>query len=156
MNSELFKAILAIDAYNRGYKASVSISGSQIGQATLELDSSELGTIVVNGVEIGRDEAIGFYAIAYNYNGETVISYRGTDNVQLFPPSDDVYHGWSLGGGNVDSEQAHMAIRFYQSVADAGNWLSANISLTGHSLGGGLAGLVGANDNTFSTERNAA
>jgi putative lipase involved disintegration of autophagic bodies len=42
-------------------------------------------------------------------------------------------------------------IDFYQSVARSlgvtQDWRTANITTTGHSLGGGLAGLVAANDN---------
>ena len=49
-----------------------------------------------------------------------------------------------------------MAVRFYQAVAGDGNWRTADISLTGHSLGGGLAGFVVANDNKFQVTKEAA
>lgn len=138
-----FKAILAMDAYNRGYGAGIKLpvkdeAGNyiQIGSATISLDRND-----------SIAQSIGFYAIAYNYSGGTIISFRGTDNTVPTienPIPDDIYHGWPLGGGNTNSEQGRMAIEFYQAVAGSGNWLSANISLTGHSLGGGLAGYVGA------------
>ena len=121
-------------------------SDTQIGNAMIAKNSSD--------VFQNADKPIGFYALAYNYNGEKIISYRGTDDVDGFmdmiplPYNKDVYHGWSLGSGNIESEQAHMAINFYKEVAGAGNLKTANISLTGHSLGGGLAGLV-ANDNVY-------
>jgi Ca2+-binding RTX toxin-like protein len=140
MNYNLFSALLAMDAYNRGYDTGITLAGSSIGNATISLDSSELGTIVVNGEEIGRDEEIGFYAIAYNIGGAgTIISYRGTDEFQLDP-----FHGWSLGGGDYDSEQGQMAVEFYKAVAGTANPLLASITTTGHSLGGGLAGYVAA------------
>ncbi len=150
MNDKLFKAILSMDAYNRGYDRGIKLptvlNTTQIGNAT-----------IVSQIDIpegGAAQSIGFYALAYNYNGEKIISYRGTDDVDGFmdmiplPYNKDVYHGWSLGSGNIESEQAHMAINFYKEVAGAGNLKTANISLTGHSLGGGLAGLV-ANDNVY-------
>lgn len=51
--------------------------------------------------------------MAYEYGDETVISYRGTNDVDglgdVIIPSDDVYHGWTLGAGNTASEQGLMA-----------------------------------------------
>jgi hypothetical protein len=38
----LFIAILALDAYNRGYDVGMNVSGSQLGAATLEADSSAI------------------------------------------------------------------------------------------------------------------
>lgn len=139
MNYQLFNAILAMDSYNRGYGAGIllpSTIGTQIGDVTISATRGQSDA-----------EGIGFYAIAYNYSGGTIISFRGTDNTVPTienPIPDDIYHGWPLGGGNTNSEQGRMAIEFYQAVAGSGNWMSANISLTGHSLGGGLAGYVGA------------
>lgn len=137
INPTLFKAILSMDAYNRGYDAGISVAGENIGSATIGVDSTfALGR---NGQGDFYDQSIGFYAIAYTYGDETIISFRGTDTFVLDP-----IHGWTLGTGNTSSQQGRMALEFYQAVAGSGNWLSANISLTGHSLGGGLAGYVGA------------
>lgn len=76
MNNILFKAILSMDSYNRGYGAAIELpdsdtAGTQIGNAR----------IVKNK---GDDAAkfIGFYALAYDTNGDDkadVIAYRGTD-----------------------------------------------------------------------------
>ena len=73
ISNELMKAILSMDAYNRGYGAGISnlsdaTDGSiKIGNATLiNTSTEELGT--------GVDSSIGFYALAYSYGGETVIS----------------------------------------------------------------------------------
>ncbi len=151
MNNILFNAILSMDSYNRGYNAGIRFGNlpdgesqtilEQLGNAIIITDSR----IIVDSGDIREDIPIGFYAIAYSYNDETIISFRGTDNPPTLanPLTDDVFHGWSLGGGNINSEQAQMAVRFYQEVAGDGNWQTANISLTGHSLGGGLAGFVG-------------
>ena len=70
ISSELMYAILAMDSYNRGYNPGILLSGSNIGTATI--GSDEL-------LPAGSQEA-GFYAVAYEWNGETIISYRGTDS----------------------------------------------------------------------------
>jgi hypothetical protein len=44
MNEDVFRAILAMDSYNRGYNAGITgLSGTQIGNATVstQSDSSE-------------------------------------------------------------------------------------------------------------------
>ena len=114
MNNVLMKAILAMDSYNRGYDQGVEITGSQIGRATITSDSIDLGTQEINGQTVRNDANISFYAIAYDYNGEKVISYRGTDDI-----ISDAYHGWTLGAGNLDSKQGKMAIEFYKTVVGA-------------------------------------
>lgn len=59
----------------------------------------------------------------------------------------DMWDGWGLAtGGTPDTNQARAAVQFYQDVQGAigslGDPRYANITLTGHSLGGGLAALV--------------
>jgi len=91
MNFELFNAILSMDSYNRGYEANIKFSepldsvDRKIGLAT---------TILQSDVELGEEGVnIGFYALAYDYNGQKIISYRGTkifpvvgNNYQNIPP----------------------------------------------------------------------
>ena len=136
ISDDLFLAILSMDAYNRGYNPGLQITGSQIGDAFLgRATDPQLEPEAV---------AASFFAQAYTWNGQTVISYRGTDN----PVLDPIY-GWPVGGGNYTVDQAEMAAKFYQTVVQGNNssleladLYSANVTLTGHSLGGGLAGLV--------------
>lgn len=127
-----------MDAYNRGYDASIILP--------VEIGSTQIGTAkIVASIADDNVSAkdIGFYALAYDTNGDgkaDVISYRGTDS----PRNDtlvgkDKYHGWTLGAGNLASEQGKMAVEFYKSVTGAGNLFTSDITLTGHSLGGGLA-----------------
>lgn len=165
MKDDLFKAILAMDSYYRGYDAGINIDefdangnviSTKIGTAsivtrnnddndTVYLDSS----FALNDV----DQGVGFYALTYDLGGgDYVIAYRGTD----YPQNDDtvpkdIHHGWTLGEGLTASEQGRMAIDFYNQVVDElygtaiqANNANINISLTGHSLGGGLSGFVGA------------
>lgn len=71
MDDQVLRAILALDSYNRGY-----------GQGILGLSDDEgilLGTaeiVLSDGFQDAQN--VGFYAIAYEWNGETIISYRGT------------------------------------------------------------------------------
>jgi RTX calcium-binding nonapeptide repeat (4 copies)/Lipase (class 3) len=147
VSPQLMLAILAMDAYNRGYNAGIiGVNGNaqtglgligQIGNATIGGNSTNLGA--------GRDIAASFYAQSYTYNGRTIISYRGTDVLPTLQGGTggwiDVSQ-WSSIAGYYDRQQQLLAADFYRSVAAANP--SANIQLTGHSLGGALAGFVGA------------
>ena len=144
-DNDLLLAILAMDSYNQGYGKRIDHGKGQIGTATAQ------------GLPEGYDDsawdAAGFYAVSYTLtSGETVISYRGTDgNGDL----DD----WALGGGNWQVEQAALAAEFYQAVNGDAITPNSNITLVGYSLGGGLAGFVGAissNDNWLNNSRVAA
>jgi hypothetical protein len=46
MNSNLFKAILAMDSYNRGYGATVEMTGNQVGLVTIL--TTKVNEITVN------------------------------------------------------------------------------------------------------------
>ncbi|MGO9005582.1 MAG: hypothetical protein ACLQIQ_20410 [Beijerinckiaceae bacterium] len=131
--ADLFLAILALDACNRGYNPGMIFNGSsdavgtQIGDATILQDTNADAAA----------QAATFYAIAYNWEGETVISYRGTTNpVSL----GTILTGWSLGIGFAAASQAQMALQFYAQVESktGGAAGGQTIELTGHSLGGGL------------------
>jgi hypothetical protein len=129
-------SILAMDAYNRGYDPGITGLSDDVrtkmGNATIVARSSSLP---------GGDEvSAGFYALSYTWNGQTVISYRGTDDITgIGPGASDLWRGWITGAGLlVPGGQAQLAIDFYNNAA------SGNVILTGHSLGGGLAGFVGS------------
>ncbi|MFH1159085.1 MAG: hypothetical protein V1721_09465 [Pseudomonadota bacterium] len=90
-------------------------------------------------------QSAGFYGIAYEYNGQVIISYRGTDS--MFGDGtigSDFLNAYGLATGDADTEQSRMAIEFYKAVAGGTDPYAASISVTGHSSGGGLAGFVGA------------
>jgi hypothetical protein len=101
-NSSVFRAILAMDSYNRGYGAGVS----GLSQA----NETRIGTakIIKNGDDAeGLAQAAGFYALAYDWNDEKIISYRGTNadfgqspaGFLSSPGFRDIWNGWSLGAG---------------------------------------------------------
>ena len=127
MSPDLFKAILALDSYNRGYYQGINGLGSpgtSIG--TAEFSQQSL-------IESGSDEfRASFYAAAYTLNsGEIVISYRGTDSLSDAP-------SW-LAGGGFQTTQTELGAAFYRAVVED-NVFGANVLFTGHSHGGGIAG----------------
>lgn len=71
MTSEaLFRAILAMDSYNRGYGSDVALTGQQIGLATVSIDSEQIFRSAGQpSSELSPAGQAGFYAIAYNWNG---------------------------------------------------------------------------------------
>jgi hypothetical protein len=82
ISPDLFRAILAMDAYNRSYNegiAGLGGEGTMIGLATVAKNSSELKD--ANGNRL--DVAASFFAQAYSWNGKTVISYRGTETASM-------------------------------------------------------------------------
>jgi hypothetical protein len=96
---DLFLAILAMDSYNRGYGAGINDGGANdtdgLGEA-----GKQIGTATVKAVELPTgSEAAGFYAVAYQTDYGTVISYRGTDSAPGADLATDAHHGWTLGGG---------------------------------------------------------
>ena len=105
ISDDLFMAILAMDSYNRGYAPGLVLPASatsQIGNALLAANSSVLG-LGSDGQPI--DEAAGFFAQAYTLsNGQTVISYRGTDNRSLSNLNSDVWTGRPISDLSVRHE----------------------------------------------------
>ena len=116
MSQNLFTAILAMDSYNRGYNTGVNLGeNTQIGTASISnqlLDQALLSA-----------KTAGFFAFAYTYNGETVISYRGTDNQTS--ATDQIAGGSDLdddlltGGLGLASGQTALALDFYARVTGA-------------------------------------
>jgi hypothetical protein len=147
MTNDLYKAIFAMDAYNRGYASSIDygqsdVVNTQIGEAYISATRGQADAI-----------GIGFYGVAYSLSGETIISYRGTDFLNGDRSQGigaDTLYGYGLGGGIPDlAPQGNMAIEFYKGIVETVygtgidlNSPALNVSLTGHSLGGGLAGYV--------------
>lgn len=158
IGSSVFLAILAMDSYNRGHRPGIDFTRwlnvtndeEAIGAAAIGIDSLEL---------FGTPSALatGFSATAYTWNGTPVISYRGTDydsnvdepNFLSTLTGRDIWQGWTVGLGFPGGQQAQLALEFYRQVAgvDSVYFLiedQPSITLLGHSLGGGLAGFVGA------------
>lgn len=163
MNRDLFLAILAMDAYNRGYGQGINGLNpfGQLGTASIKNDLFILGGTVTDRIDVRS----GFYAIAYDVSGVeglsgTVISYRGTDKLGSFPwtpEGSDVVNGWPLGGGYYMADQAQLAAQFYNKViGPETSLIGSGTTLTGHSLGGGLVRMAANDDSCLIEHRCAA
>ena len=120
MSTDIFKAILAMDSYNRGYGAGINLTGTQVGAASILKDSS-----VLTDGEQRLDQPAGFYAIAYQEaDGGVTISYRGTDDPTIFSLSGDIWSGWMTGSGIQNTDQADLAFQFYKTAANANELVS--------------------------------
>ncbi|MBN9219437.1 MAG: hypothetical protein J0I79_15950 [Mesorhizobium sp.] len=106
-----------MDAYNREYGANLNLSGSGIGTAIVK----EHEQIRITPSEYSDWQAAGFYAAAYDWNGETVISYRGTNADTLSKFVADAWNGYLVGAGRPFQEQAFLAADFFQAVTGTDN-----------------------------------
>ena len=110
MNREVFLSLLALDAYNRGYGQNVLLNNSD-GNFGVAEGGRRIGTAtIIQQSDVDQGDpgvAAGFYAIAYNWDGRTVIAYRGTNfeinwSINDFlesPVVRDAWNGWLFGGG---------------------------------------------------------
>jgi hypothetical protein len=147
VSNELYMALLAMDSYNRGYKPLVDLvaAGSS---------SSLIGNVAINSssnAAAGSPEYnAGFFAQSYTLGNQKIISYRGTDQLFTPPWSDDPggdpWNGYGTALGLPFNDQARMAAEFFQDVTGTASSdpSAGNAVLVGHSLGGGLAGFIGA------------
>ncbi|WP_257167391.1 calcium-binding protein [Bradyrhizobium sp. SRS-191] len=122
-SAALINAVLAMDVYNRGVNPTLSVSFNRIGSYEL----------VAGSVVAAADN---FEAATYQLAGDPstrIISYRGTDSIADVP-------AW-LGGAGLTGwpTQFPDAEAYYKTWAT-----TSHVSLTGHSLGGGLAGYIAA------------
>ncbi len=119
------------------------------------LDCAALSTLVYNDVrgidnrlvlpagwtEILSDTgSLGFTAGAYKNGDEIVIAFKGTDTILKNATVDWLAGNIPAGLFGIGSTQLLDAALFYEAVKAANP--GANISFTGHSLGGGIASLM--------------
>jgi hypothetical protein len=150
---DLLLAILSLDAYMRGpeEKAAIRDLGNTVGEWQADKVAS---------TELRGSSASGFEAVSYTSGNQTIISYRGTDfdfssKEGFLEFLKDISSGWlssfnvfgdsfEFAGQELYKFQPAWADEFYKVVtgkeADEGG--AENVTLTGHSLGGGLAGFV--------------
>ncbi|MEM7210441.1 MAG: calcium-binding protein [Pseudomonadota bacterium] len=168
LSRELYLAILAMDSYNREYDAHVLLTEEQIG----EVEIIKRDGLDAERVDYAQWQTSGFYAVEYDTSGTSIgdpitISFRGTnpDPGPEFTSSAiwlDMVNGWTVGIGFLDGQpvidwlndeadldlpdasvsQSLLAMDFFAAVADARGIERGAVTTTGHSLGGGLAGMV--------------
>ena len=151
MDQVLLLSLLSMDSYNQRYGFNLNDVNNKNGIGNIRIGADSVAVLGQKSQETG------FYAIEYQVDGKSIIAYRGTNpefstnTVGQFlasPLVKDIWDGWTLGAGFTAATQGAQAIRFYEAVAQrsvynpVGN--GTQILLTGHSLGGGLAGFVGA------------
>jgi Lipase (class 3) len=98
-----------------------------------------------------RDDSSGFEAVAFQQGtgpnpSNIVISFAGT-NFGFADLAADA----ALGSGIFWSQQLGQAAAFYLAIRQNPLYSNATISFTGHSLGGGLAALLGVFFNQHAT-----
>jgi RTX calcium-binding nonapeptide repeat (4 copies)/Protein of unknown function (DUF2974) len=139
-----------MDAYNRGYSSGLSdgvniVGGEDIDGLGLDIVGLSVGTAKVLNIEIpDGSPGAGFYAQAYSIgsgaNTKIFISYRGTDEgfikELLFTDIPIFFFA------NASVTQLGLASQFYKLVYSESEGHA--ITLTGHSLGGALAGFTAA------------
>ena len=79
MNRDVFLSILAMDSYQRGYEVGIKgVSATSIVNATISR---------ISDTRLVSDEVrAGFFASSYDWNGTTVISYRGITVTRAITP----------------------------------------------------------------------
>ncbi|MCP4096562.1 MAG: hypothetical protein GY748_10010, partial [Planctomycetaceae bacterium] len=156
---DLMLAILSLDSYMRGptLKAAMRDLDTNVGDWEVDAVASE---------KLPDSSSSGFEAVSYTSGDDTIISYRGTDfdfstwdGVQEFLK--DVGNGWlssfgilgdsfEFAGEEATTFQPKWANEFYKIVTgreayeDGEEGAPGEVILTGHSLGGSLAGYVGS------------
>ena len=85
-------------------------------------------------------EKTGFYAIAFEKNNEIVISYRGSENSSFGEAYKDFIETDLLIGMDKRPRQFEQGVEFYKRILEETH--GKIVSLTGHSLGGGIAQYV--------------
>ena len=89
--------------------------------------------------EYDEKDYSGFEAVSFVKGGEIVISYAGTD---FSDPTADFFHGNVPLAAGVLGQQLKDAADYYLQIKNDPANAGKTITLTGHSLGGGLAALI--------------
>ena len=169
---DVLHALLALDAYNRHADANQrKMSEKDGGELSADIGTvvfaGSSDRMELAGTPLEGASSAGFSAAAYDLGSQTAISYRGTDfNFSSASGAleflKDFGAGWLSSSNAVGPEgisgfggeynfQPYYAQQFYELVTGykifptlAEGDQSANAVLLGHSLGGSLAGYIGA------------
>ena len=116
-----------------------------------KLDAEEMKKLGVNSTDL-KDPSTGFKADIYkDKNGDYVLVYRGTYSDPNHPEN-DLIHDWSKEwtddnmrqGLGMGSKQYKKSIELAKKVKKGSERQGKQLTIAGHSLGGGLATAAGA------------
>ena len=116
-----------------------------------KLNAEEMKKLGVNSTDL-KDPSTGFKADIYkDKNGDYVLVYRGTYS-DPDHPENDLIHDWSKEwtddnmkqGLGMGSEQYNKSIKLAEKVKQGSEKQGKQMTIAGHSLGGGLATAAGA------------
>ena len=116
-----------------------------------KLNAEEMDKLGINGSEL-KDPSTGFKADIYkDKNGDYVLVYRGTYS-DPDHPENDLIHDWSKEwtddnmkqGLGMGSKQYKKSIELAKKVKKGSERQGKQLTIAGHSLGGGLATAAGA------------
>ena len=116
-----------------------------------KLDADEMDKLGINSTDL-NDTKTGFKADIYkDKNGDYVLVYRGTYS-DPDHPENDLIHDWSKEwtddnmrqGLGMGSEQYNKSIKLAEKVKQGSEKQGKQMTIAGHSLGGGLATAAGA------------
>ena len=116
-----------------------------------KLNAEEMGKMNIKDSDL-KDPSTGFKADIYkDKNGDYVLVYRGTYS-DPDHPENDLVHDWSKEwtddnmrqGLGMGSEQYNKSIKLAEKVKQGSEKQGKQMTIAGHSLGGGLATAAGA------------
>ena len=116
-----------------------------------KLNAEEMGKMNIKDSDL-KDPSTGFKADIYkDKNGDYVLVYRGTYS-DPDHPENDLIHDWSKEwtddnmrqGLGMGSEQYNKSIKLAEKVKQGSEKQGKQMTIAGHSLGGGLATAAGA------------
>lgn len=100
------------------------------------LTDKEINALGLNSEMFHPPKDKGFYAQLYEKNGKYVLAYRGT--LELPDVGEDLTQGTG-----ISSDQYNQSVKLAEAMQKTGNFDAKNTTITGHSLGGGLAAIAG-------------
>jgi hypothetical protein len=86
ISDDLFRAILAMDSYNRGYNAAVIVNGSALGNASVGSNSTTL-LLDANNQRVGRNSAAYSAILSFSLGGLQFRLTRLTNIIHRSPNS---------------------------------------------------------------------
>ena len=114
------------------------------------LDAKSVSALGLDPTMFNDNDGSGFYAAMYKKGDQYVVAYRGTEG-----KFNDIAED-GLQGVGISSKQYDKSVKLAEAIKRNPNFNSSNTTITGHSLGGGLAAIGGGVTNFPTYTYNAA